>query len=92
VDDTRTRPTFSAGALVGFSFIPTEPSYPSMVRLRDRNGDLIAVADLSNNAAAPGSTAATAWFGPGGINIPDGGFTLDSDAGFEGVVYLRGTD
>jgi hypothetical protein len=92
VDSIRTKPTFSPCALVGYSLIATEVTVGG-VRLRDRDRNIIAVADLSNNPALNGqSGSASAWFGPGGINVPDGGLILDADIDFEGVVYLRGTD
>lgn len=90
VDSQRNQPTSVAGALVGFSVMPLETPVDSMLALRDRDGNLLAAGRVVD--AAGDRQVVTEWFGPGGINIPDGGLFVFSEADFEGVVYLRGAD
>lgn len=91
VTGSRNRPTYSPGALIGLSFRALEQVGGAFVYVRDREDNLIAQGQITD----PGTTEPTAfaqWFGPAGINIPEGGLYVYADADFEGVVYIRGAD
>ncbi|KAB2809303.1 hypothetical protein F9L07_19885 [Pimelobacter simplex] len=91
VDGNRNRPTYSPGALIGLSFRSLERVGEAFVYVRDHENNLIAQGQITD----PGTMEPMAfvqWFGPGGINIPDGGLFVSADADFEGVVYIRGAD
>jgi hypothetical protein len=80
------RPTNSPGVLMGCA-ARNLGAAALQVTVRDVAGQVVAILDLGIGAAGQ------IWFGPGGVNIPDGGLYLDPGAGtFEGVVYLRGSD
>lgn len=84
-----TKPTSSAGALVGYAIRNMSTEDDATVRVLFYDGDVNGGVILPLTLA-PGESARD-WFGPGGINLRDGLF-LDIDGAVEGSVYLRGVE
>jgi hypothetical protein len=83
------RPTTTGGALVGYGLRNTDPANPATVYLRDgadSDGTLVVPIQLAGGAAA------SAWFGPGGLNLVSGLFVDIAAGAVEGTVHLRGAD
>lgn len=82
-----TRPTTSAGSLVGFALRNTSTVVAATVVLRDGvAGDIVIPLEL-----APGESVRD-WFGPGGLNLSQG-LAVDVAAGaVDGTVFLRGAE
>lgn len=82
------RPTTSAGALVGYAIRNLSSSEGATVLVLFReggpDGDVILPLSL-----APGESARD-WFGPGGIHLGSGGLYMDIDGSVDGSVFLRG--
>lgn len=84
------RPTTSAGALVGYAIrnLSTTEGAQVLVLFRDGGPDGDVILPL---ALAPGESARD-WFGPGGIHLGDAGLYMDITGSVDGSVFLRGVE
>lgn len=86
-----TRPTTSAGAIVGFalrnrSTVETASVTVFLYNGSDDQADMLLAVTL-----APGESTRD-WFGPGGIHIGDTGLFITADGDFDGSLFMRGVE
>jgi hypothetical protein len=86
-----TRPTTSAGAVVGFalrnrSVVETASVTVYLYNGADDQADMLLAVTL-----APGESTRD-WFGPGGIHVGDQGLFVLADGDFDGSLFMRGVE